>query len=56
MMPKYEPHTPGVAVEYLANGGLDTPTEGTFKVPIFDKGDTRMRIAPHVIRWDDRIP
>lgn len=56
MMPKYEPHTPGMAIEYLANGRLDTPTEGTFKVPIFDKGDTRMRIAAYVISWDHRIP
>jgi hypothetical protein len=56
MMPKYEPHTQGMAIEYLANGRLDTPTEGTFKVPIFDKGDTRMRIAAHVISWDHRIP
>jgi hypothetical protein len=56
MMPKYEPHIPGMAIEYLANGGLDTPTEGTFKVPIFDKGDTRMRIAAYVISWDHRIP
>ena len=52
MMPKYEPHTPGMAIEYLANGWLDTPTEGTFKVPIFDQGDTRMRIPAYVISWD----
>jgi hypothetical protein len=56
VMPKNEPHTAGMAIEYLANGGLDTPTDGAFKVPIFDKGDTRMRIAAYVIGWDHRIP
>ncbi len=56
MMPKYEPHGQRVAIEYLPNGGLDTATHGAFKVPVFDKGDTRLRVATDVISSDHRIP
>jgi hypothetical protein len=56
MMAKYEPHTQGMAIEYLSNGALNPTTHGTFKIPIFDNGYTRMGIPAYVVGRDHRIP